>query len=211
MGVGDINRIKLVKIFIITLLLLSIIDNFSSAAVPTVIKGRVFINNIKTKPDAVHLLIANEIQNATLYEDGSYILVASNVTTSTIGYFSIIYHTISYTPAETINFEKDVSLYEIDLYVSLSSTITEKPVSNPGGPYFEGIGMPLQFDGTKSNDPDGTITNYEWNFGDTTIATGVTPTHIYQKEGNYTITLKVTDNDYKICNVDQSSPSLLHH
>ncbi|MCG2826149.1 MAG: PKD domain-containing protein, partial [Thermoplasmatales archaeon] len=48
-------------------------------------------------------------------------------------------------------------------------------------------------------DPDGSIVLYEWNFGDGTPTwsscyTGTT-THIYGTPGNYTATLKVTDND----------------
>jgi PKD repeat protein len=50
---------------------------------------------------------------------------------------------------------------------------------------------------TLSNDPDGAIVEYAWNFGDGGLATSVdsTATHTYAKAGTYTITLVVTDND----------------
>ncbi|MFA5363708.1 MAG: PKD domain-containing protein [Candidatus Bathyarchaeia archaeon] len=53
----------------------------------------------------------------------------------------------------------------------------------------------ISFDASRSNDPDGTIVSYRWNFGDGTTATGVTVEHAYATKGQYTVTLTVTDND----------------
>ena len=50
-------------------------------------------------------------------------------------------------------------------------------------------------DASGSVDPDGSIVSYEWNFGDGATATGATSTHTYAASGNYTVELKVTDND----------------
>jgi|GEM_PF-1686526 len=52
----------------------------------------------------------------------------------------------------------------------------------------------VAFDGSASNDPDGTITTYEWDFGDGSTATGVTASHSYPYVGTYTATLTVTDD-----------------
>ncbi|MFB6178746.1 MAG: PKD domain-containing protein [Halorientalis sp.] len=53
----------------------------------------------------------------------------------------------------------------------------------------------IGFDGTGSSDSDGSISSYQWDFGDNATATGATPTHEYSSSGNYTVTLTVTDND----------------
>ena len=49
--------------------------------------------------------------------------------------------------------------------------------------------------GSSSTDSDGTIESYEWTFGDGGTATGATPAdHTYAADGEYTITLTVTDD-----------------
>lgn len=55
-------------------------------------------------------------------------------------------------------------------------------------------GEPVTFDATASKATNGTITDYEWLFGDGTTANGSTPTHSYSTAGNYTVTLRVTDD-----------------
>ncbi|MCI0689838.1 MAG: PKD domain-containing protein [Sporichthyaceae bacterium] len=56
-------------------------------------------------------------------------------------------------------------------------------------------GTLCSFNGTGSSDPDGTITGYSWNFGDTTSGSGSTTTHNFAADGTYNVTLTVTDND----------------
>jgi PKD repeat protein len=55
--------------------------------------------------------------------------------------------------------------------------------------------MSVAVNGSLSYDPDGTIEAYDWSFGDGAQATGQTATHTYALEGQYLITLIVTDND----------------
>lgn len=50
------------------------------------------------------------------------------------------------------------------------------------------------FDATQSNDPDGSITSYEWDFGDGNTGSGATVTHTYAADGCYPVTLTITDN-----------------
>lgn len=52
----------------------------------------------------------------------------------------------------------------------------------------------INFDGTQSSDPDGTITGYSWDFGDGGTSTSAAPSHSYSTAGTYTVTLTVTDN-----------------
>lgn len=57
------------------------------------------------------------------------------------------------------------------------------------------IGETVTFDGSGSNDPDGTITGYHWGFGDGAADTGSSATHTYAATGTYQVSLAVTDND----------------
>lgn len=51
-----------------------------------------------------------------------------------------------------------------------------------------------QFDASQSASDEGTITKYEWNFGDGTPKVGRKVTHTYENEGVYALTLKLTDD-----------------
>jgi PKD repeat protein len=68
------------------------------------------------------------------------------------------------------------------------------PVPMINGPYTGKIGSLISFYSKGSNDPDGTIINYIWDFNDGIISNEESPTHVYSKEGEYTITLTITDN-----------------
>jgi PKD repeat protein len=57
------------------------------------------------------------------------------------------------------------------------------------------VGETVTFDASTSYDPNGTIVNYGWDFGDGTTGTGMTVTHIYAAAGTYTVTLTVTDDE----------------
>ncbi len=80
--------------------------------------------------------------------------------------------------------------------VSITVTaVNDVPVADSNGPYTGTEGTEITFDGSGSFDPDGDIDSYNWDFGDGTTDTGVTPTHAYGQDGIYTVTLTVTDND----------------
>ncbi|MEM4257680.1 MAG: PKD domain-containing protein [Candidatus Thermoplasmatota archaeon] len=56
------------------------------------------------------------------------------------------------------------------------------------------LGEYLIFSASNSTDPDGSITNYSWSFGDGTRRYGSLVTHKYSQAGSYTVILKVTDD-----------------
>ena len=69
------------------------------------------------------------------------------------------------------------------------------PQADAGGVVSGKVGRAITFDGTASRDPDGSVANYAWSFGDGNTGTGPNPTHSYAAAGKYFVTLSVTDND----------------
>lgn len=84
-------------------------------------------------------------------------------------------------------------IYATDPYENQNDT--KNPFANASGHYTGVIGGTITFNGSNSFDLDGNITDYSWNFGDGTTGAGATTTHEYTTNGNYTITLTVTDDD----------------
>ena len=70
------------------------------------------------------------------------------------------------------------------------ATITAKPLSG---------NAPLEvlLDATQSNDPDGEIEEYVWDFGDGKRGRGERVTHTFQGKGTYNVQLTVTDDGGK--------------
>jgi parallel beta-helix repeat protein len=63
---------------------------------------------------------------------------------------------------------------------------------SPGNPIVD---QEITFDASDSYDPDGSITNYEWDFGDGEVGIREIVTHSYSSTGDYLVTLTVTDNE----------------
>jgi PKD repeat protein len=99
--------------------------------------------------------------------------------------------------------------YEVELYViddegntSAPSTTSanigfgdnEAPIADAGGPYGGTVFGPVSFDGSGSEDTDGEIEKYEWDFGDGSSAKGRKPTHTYREQGVYPVKLTITDD-----------------
>ncbi|MGD8395873.1 MAG: PKD domain-containing protein [Candidatus Eiseniibacteriota bacterium] len=70
----------------------------------------------------------------------------------------------------------------------------QMPACDHGGTYVGYAGIPLQFDGSGSYVPGGTIVSYAWEFGDGSTGSGAMPTHVYAISNGYIATLCVTSN-----------------
>jgi hypothetical protein len=73
--------------------------------------------------------------------------------------------------------------------------VLQHPIADPGGPYFALTYQNITFDGIGSYDPDGTITNYVWDFDDGELGLGKKQEHQYRIAGDFTIKLTVIDSD----------------
>lgn len=73
-------------------------------------------------------------------------------------------------------------------YLAPTAVFTPDPVAGPPP-------LNVRFDASASSDEDGSITAYNWDFGDGTTGTGMTTIHKYLQRGEYRVVLQVTDND----------------
>jgi tetratricopeptide (TPR) repeat protein len=92
-------------------------------------------------------------------------------------------------------------LSQIDIQPSSEQNATGVPIANKAptaritksAPEIE-EGKEITFFGTFSNDPDGKIVGYMWDFEDGTNGTGAKVTHVFPREAPYTVTLTVVDD-----------------
>jgi PKD repeat protein len=85
---------------------------------------------------------------------------------------------------------------------SVSKTVTVTDVGTPIASFTFSPGNPttstsIAFDASASNDPDGNIQTWLWNFDDGNTGLGETINHQYSSTGTYTVELIVTDDDGK--------------
>ncbi|MFP3953129.1 MAG: PKD domain-containing protein [Candidatus Acetothermia bacterium] len=80
--------------------------------------------------------------------------------------------------------------------ITVSSSSNEAPTAEFS--YSPSSGYPpleVTFDATESNDPDGSIVSYSWDFDDGTGGSGTIIKHTFQESGVYDVTLTVYDDD----------------
>lgn len=77
-----------------------------------------------------------------------------------------------------------------------SSPGNQPPVADAGGPYTGYTNVSITFDasGSYDSDIDDSISSYEWTFGDGCNGNGESHGHTYTSEGNFIVTLTVTDS-----------------
>jgi KaiC/GvpD/RAD55 family RecA-like ATPase/PKD repeat protein len=108
----------------------------------------------------------------------------ANHTYSTHGNYSV-----------TLNVTDSEGLWDIE---SKNVTVLAPPIAffmySPNTPVPN---ESITFDASTSYDPDGTVVDFVWNFGDgnTTATSYNVISHVYAEHGNYSVTLTVVDND----------------
>jgi hypothetical protein len=79
-------------------------------------------------------------------------------------------------------------------WTTIHVTSTDRaPLARCGGPYSGTVGVPLPFNSSGSDDPDGDTLSYRWTFGDGGVGTGASPRHAYAHTGYYPVSLVVSD------------------
>lgn len=85
--------------------------------------------------------------------------------------------------------------HDYDLSMVNIATLPKPPVASFTTTATSGApGLAVTFDAAGSNDPDGTIVAYNWNFGDFTTGAGTLTSHTFNTAGTFPVTLTVTDN-----------------
>jgi PKD repeat protein len=131
---------------------------------------------------------AGVVADATFYDTGS------SFVTSLLGHSSSVVDTGTYGgKTATTNAPSGKGAAWTILLGPAGSTPNQPPTasftSNCGG-------LACTFDASASDDADGSIASYSWNFGDSSPSgSTATPAHTYANPGTYPVTLTVTDNE----------------
>ena len=145
-----------------------------------------------------------------LYVDGSQVAANANVKKAQVyrGYWRIGGDQLSSWPSTHTREAITANLDEIAVYpYALSASRVSAhfaasgrggtvPNNPPNASFTFSTPQPLSasFNASASSDSDGSITAYNWTFGDGATGTGVAPQHTYASAGSYTVRLTVTDN-----------------
>ena len=147
-----------------------------------------------------HLVAAQSAEGMRLYVDGA--LVGSNPQAGAQNYAGYwrVGGDRTWGPqpyfAGTID---EVAVYSRALtaeQVAIHNELGRGPLNaRPTAAFTETVdGLDVQLDASTSVDTDGTLTAYDWDFGDGVTASGVTTSHTFAAAGTYDVRLTVTDD-----------------
>lgn len=107
--------------------------------------------------------------------------------------------TFDWTPDYTAAGDAPVTFTATNVLSSSATTtirvrnVNRPPAADAGGPYAGVSGVPIEFAGDRSSDPDGDELAYEWDFGDGAVGSGARSSHAYTSGGSFTVALTVSD------------------
>ncbi|MCP6718462.1 MAG: S8 family serine peptidase [Patescibacteria group bacterium] len=163
------------------------VDNLPTVSITNPLDGSTVVRVITISADATDDVGVTQVD---FYVDGG--LIGSDIESpyeiswdsTTVSDGS---HTVSATAIDT------ASQTASDSISVLVDNVNDSPIANAGPDQSAYIDDTVYFDGSGSTD-DGEIVSYDWNFGDGATASGITVEHIYAAEGEYIVTLTVTDD-----------------
>lgn len=115
-------------------------------------------------------------------------------------YGSTAYHTFTTTGPQTVTllcYDARGGVGTTNIIINVGG-VNQPPIANASATPTSGyLPLTVQFSSAGSSDPDGTIVEYYWTFGDAfgTHSYEANPTYLYDYAGTYTATLTVTDNN----------------
>ncbi len=137
--------------------------------------------------------------------DGSIISYAWDFGDGSSSAGSVVSHTYTspgtYTVSLTVTDNNGATDTDTTVAIITGESTTPPPSTNKlpnadaGSDLKVKVGESVHFDASKSTDPDGTITKYSWDFGDSRDSDEKEPLHSYATPGVYKVTLIVTDNN----------------
>ena len=100
----------------------------------------------------------------------------------------------SYTVTLTVT-DNEGATARVATTADITAAGNQPPVANANGPYVTDVAQAVSFSSAGSSDPDGSIAQYLWEFGDGQSSSDANPQHSYSSVGDYTVQLTVTDNE----------------
>ncbi|UPW83507.1 collagenase [Lysinibacillus sp. Ag94] len=119
------------------------------------------------------------------------------------GYKTVTAYFVNYRVNAANQFEYDIVFHGI----ATDEGDHQAPIVKINGPYAGIENEEIQFKSDGSKDNDGEIVSYLWDFGDGKTSEEANPTHVYEKDGTYNVTLTVK-NDKGIESKDRTIVSV---